>query len=189
MKGLKVFLISIVVIFFFNSTWALITKIDPTIYEDELIPAGINRMEKIQSDLNLEKNNQQRQALVIKHVITTGANEANQQYTFITIAELEQITPKIAIDAILAPNPVELSQQQVTSLIRIANLNNSPRTQKWMLDKKKKKFINIVLQKQNSKDGKMSTLTSSEAKKLITWAIKNKRLDPADHSMKTHWTH
>lgn len=185
MKGFKL-LIALMSVFFFNSAWALITQIDPTIFENELRGAGIRHVAKVLTDLGIEKNAEKPATLVIKHVITTGRTQADRNFIILSIADLEKISPKISASAIMSPRAVSLSNEQIESVMHITKVDDD--AGKWMMDKKKKKFIQIVLQKQDSEDNKISPVSKGEAKSLIKWAIKNKHLDEKDHdatAMKT----
>lgn len=182
MKGFKK--IAFVFFFFAISTTALATKtkFDPTIYYDELQTAGIHNVRKVQSNLGLDNN--KKQELVIKHVITTGRNQANRNYIIIDIATLEKIQPQAATTTIIKRGQqVALTDDQVKSIMDIASDNDNAK--KWLDNTHMKKYINIVLQRKDATDNKISPVSASEARSLVQWAIKNKHLDIEDHPANT----
>lgn len=171
MKGLALFFIS-------STAWPLITQHPVVMTLTELKDAKIQHIAKIKADLDVIDRNQK---LTVLHVITTGKDRANQQSFFIDIAALEQIKPAINADVILRRGQqLALNNEQVDSVIHLIKIN-SLTVPKWMTNKKQKKYIQIVLQKENAKSNRAVTLSTREAQAIANWAIRQKHLVEGDH--------
>ncbi|TAK76765.1 MAG: hypothetical protein EPO11_03625 [Gammaproteobacteria bacterium] len=178
MKVIQGLLCGLVLTLFLSNSWALITKNDVTIVEDDLKTIGIRDIVKIESDLGLENDKQE---MVIRHVLTTGKNQASKEYMFVDINTLEQIKPSFKAFYVTNSNKqLALSNQQVGSLIHSMD-TSSGNVPRWVSDKHQKKYINVVLQKNNDPEGHISMLSVKDAKMLINWAIKNNHLVREDH--------
>ena len=178
MKGFKYWYVFLF-LFMVTPALALKTKFDPNIYVNELREAGIRNISKVQSDLDLDKSNKE-QKLVVKHVITTGSNKADRNYVLVNISTLEKIQPPISgLETISRGKQITLTDAQVDSILDMLNVDDA--NQKWLKDKQKHKYVNVVLQVEDAKDNKISPLTTKEAGSLVKWAIKHDRLDAADH--------
>ncbi len=183
MKGFRSIFFIILAFFAVSSAWALKTKFDPTIFENDLKIAGIRNVVKVQADLGLPKDNAESQELVIKHVITTGRNMANRQYMLIDIKTLENIRPRLAgYEIIRRGKQVALTNAQMDSVMAMMQADEAQK--KWLGNKHEPKYINVVLQVKDSKDDKISPVTTREASSLVAWAIKNQHRDKDDHPVK-----
>ena len=183
MKGFKSLVCASILLVTMSSAWALKTKFDPTIFENDLKLAGIKNVAQVQSDLGLKKDSKDPQELVIKHVITTGRAKADRNYMLIDIKTLEGIKPPVASYKIIhRGKQIALTEAQVESAMSLMQPNDTEK--KWLSDKRKPKYINIVLQAKDGASDKISPVTASEASALVKWAIKHDHLDKEDHPEK-----
>lgn len=175
-KGIYIF----VLLTISSSSLAGITLSDIPITWKELIkvgivPGGLNII-----DENKLRSDNQSQVMIVRHVITTGRDRANNQhYFFVNNKTLEQIKPKFSAFTILrTARQTPLSDEQVTSLAQNLKRQDLPQ---WLLDKQQKKYINTVLQEKNCPNCPIKLISTENSRRLVNWAIKNKHLYLEDH--------
>jgi hypothetical protein len=155
------------------NAFATAVKIDLSIYEHDLLKAGIKRIEMISPDLN---ELGAPQSYTIKHVVTTGQAMANRDFVILDIPEIEAIRPAMDSNRVMNNGQqVALTEKQVHSIV--AQLKEKKAAiPKWLTDRKQPKYLQIVLAKMQ-----ISAVSVKDAKKLTEWAIKHRQLGEIDH--------
>ena len=153
--------------------YAVGIKFDLSIYEDDLLAAGIKRIEIIEPDVNKVG---ERQKISIQHAITTGDEKANHEFLIMTIPNLESISPSLDSFKIMSQGKqTAITDAQVDSIIS-QRKELKGEIPEWLSDKSKKKYIQTILVK-----NQISAVTVQDAKALVDWAIKEGRLNDYDH--------
>jgi hypothetical protein len=169
-----------IVLFSISSiSWGFINPFDLTISERDLVKSGIIQDIWGPKGPNT-RSKKQSQEIVIRHVLSTGQDRANkQQYLFVNIKTLEQINPKFkAFNILRTAKQNPLTNEQVYSLSKQLRNQHLPQ---WLLNKRQKIYIHAVLQEKNCPNCPIRVISTENSRRLVNWAIKNKRLSTGDH--------